>query len=214
MRTAAFFNGIRHAVVTLGILSVGAGAATAQQGSGLGETLRVHGHWIIEIYEGARLIDRVEFENELVGAEVLGRALAREATIGPWEVHVAGEHEWEGSTVTCPPFLIFHDGTCFAKTFDASTVAVPDTGDNAGAIVLQDEFVKADITSVEGGGWRLLRVGTRIGVCDPAVPPAECAARSFDTTDETPQVTARTLDTGIDVQPGQRAVVTVIVSFQ
>jgi hypothetical protein len=66
--------------------------ATAEKSSGgQHEGIKVHGHWTITIRkEDGSVASRHEFENELVNPLQLLRLLARETSMGRWEVEVGG----------------------------------------------------------------------------------------------------------------------------
>lgn len=121
-------SGLFAMVVT--ILAGSPAVAQAEDGGPTEEGIEVHGHWIIEVYEGDELVERREFKNALMpGADsVLAIVLAGEQALSRWEIdldfqNLPGSRDVRLST----------DGVY--PSIGGLTITTPNGGDNAGSIV-------------------------------------------------------------------------------
>lgn len=171
-------------------------AVNAQDhGSVPGQSIQVHGHWIIEIYDGEELVERREFENALSnGADVLiADILSGEASVGSWIVVLGNDCSvYGGSTYSCNL---------------PATATSPVDGDHAGALVLEAATTITTDGSLSDDALALHNVSTAIGTCGPGTAPENC------TETESGGFTHRVLETPIPVEPDQDVNVTVIISF-
>lgn len=173
------------------------GTSGAERGAE--EGIAIHGHWTIEVIRGGELVERREFENALTntGALFLVGTLARENTTGYWTILLLADGSGEvcsGDSAAGP--------ACRMREFDSEvTLATPDTGDNAGSLVLTGSD-----TAVRAGN--ILDVNTLVQPCDPTVAPADCATAG------TPrQLTRKVLDNSIAFANGDQINATVVLTF-
>lgn len=190
-------SGLFAIVVT--ILAGSPAMAQAEDGGPTEEGIEVHGEWIIEVYDGAQLVERREFANALTptGATRISRILASLESAGEW---------WVGVRVgICEYFEVQHYGSCYeGLDWSADDVNVPDSGDNAGKLVITKSLVPV---AGETGAFDLEGVATALGFCDNTTDPGSC------TTGTNTRLTEKTLATPITVEPGQTVNITVIISF-
>src|SRR5690348_825570 len=82
-------NGIRKWVAATLLALASLASIGAQEAGGIGQGIKVHGHWVIEVRNpDGGVVERREFENALtaVGARQLALLLARTASSGHWMV--------------------------------------------------------------------------------------------------------------------------------
>ena len=166
---------------------VGSPSLAADQDAGGGrlppDGITVHGRWTIEVLnpDGTRHA-RYEFQNALVpvGAAHLASVLAKLVTPSPWSVHLGGSNGLCGN-VQC--ILRADNGTL--------SVGAPDTGPNAGTLVLE-------------GRVTVVANGSIASVSTYQVGPDTASTR---------QITGKALPSEIAVVNGQTIRVTVILSF-
>lgn len=205
MRTQAVRAGLLAIVVTLFAVA----PAMAQEGPGTPATegIQVHGHWIIEVYEGDRLVERREFENALAegGAVQMLEVLASSETPGVWLIGLQADYEFDGTTIGCSFFDLHHNGSCYEQTEGAQTT-IPTSGDNAGKLVLQRSFVQSSEQGTTS--WTILAVASGMDSCANSTAPVDCTSNI-----NTVAVTEKTLATPVSVEQGQQVNITVIISF-
>lgn len=173
-----------------------------------GGGIKVHGHWMIEVREpDGRLVSRHEFENALTpgGATLLARVLARQFNLGVWQVRLFGFPgpctNGLGGQVECVTFQASWPGTPGAFEAKTLTLAVPDSGPNAGKLVLTGSVTAANASS-------LTTVLLAYGLCGATVATAACEAASFGSS-----FTEAALSPTVSVSAGQQVQITVVISF-
>lgn len=177
-------------------------ATKSERPGGPHEGIKVHGHWTITIRkEDGSVASRHEFENALVNPLQLLRLLAREASMGRWEVEVGGTPQPCGLT-TATAGACSLDETTGPPTFGTLQVSRPTSGPDAGALVLTGSTQARRASQVQ-------LVRTRLFVCaTPGPPSLSCSSNAFDVLTEK-DVTAL----NIAVQANQTIDVTVAISF-
>lgn len=196
------------AAALLAGLCAGTPAFAQQETDGAAaEGIRVHGHWIIEVFEGDRLVERREFENALVpeGAENLLRVMAGVETPAPWVV--GPSYDPDG---TCVPYMVNHFGTCYEGGFqpktDHATMTIPTDGANAGKLVLVQSYTYSPPDTYDP--YDITEVATAFGPCPSSVAPDDCTGGSGMS-----YVTSKQLASSITVQSGQAVKFTVVISM-
>lgn len=157
------------------------------------EGISVHGHWIIEVYDGSHLVDRREFDNALAaGGDIfLADLLSGENSIGTWFI-VVGDNICD----------LGDDGSPDLCTVVAA-VSSPDLGGDSGQLRLE-AFLTAELDG------SITSVRTKGALCSPDTAPSGCIT---DQIISSPAFTEKSLASPIDVVAGQRVSVTVIISF-
>lgn len=155
---------------------------------GADEGIQVHGRWAIEIVRNGEVVREIEFENALQadGAQLLADLLGRDRTAGTWTVSLL-------SSTGNSPCLNDSDGfqiVCQIKEDPTSesgelTVTSPNSGDNAGSLILAGSIV----AEAEG---EVINVRTLNANCDASTAPVNCTSgptstffSGVDITDET-----------------------------
>jgi hypothetical protein len=164
------------------------------------EGIKIHGHWTIVIRsEDGSVASRYEFENALINPVQLLRLLARETSMGRWEVEVGGTPQPCGLTTAGACSL---DETTGTPTFGTLQVSRPTSGPDAGALVLTGSTQARRASQIQ-------QVRTRLIVCiAPGPPSLSCSFNNIDVLTEK-DVTAL----NIAVQANQTIDVTVTISF-
>lgn len=170
--------------------------AAAQGHDSPGQSIQVHGHWIIEVYDGDELVERREFENALTSGapELISDIFSGDASVGSW-------------IILLEPFCHVSDGSVVGCGAGA-TATSPTDGDYAGALVLEAAHTISSDGSLSDPSLQIQSVRTSLYVCDATTAPGDCTDTTSNTT-----FTERTLDTAIPVEIGQDVSITVIISF-
>jgi hypothetical protein len=200
-------------VLAVAILMLGAVSANAQetqQGDEVGEGVKVHGSWLIEVRNAdGTLVSRHEFENALLadGAEVLGQLMTRQASVGAYRVFLGNATTeqrpclYSGNPVDC---IVDEPGSADPReqVFKTLTVTFAIDGPNANKTVLSG-------TATAQRDGEIDRVSTFVEVCGPGVAPATCpfSVGSF------PSFSGTNLPSPVAVSTGQSIQVTVVLSF-
>jgi hypothetical protein len=176
--------------------------ATDKSSGGQHEGIKVHGYWTITIRkEDGSVASHHEFENALVNPLQLLRLLARETSMGRWEVEVGGTPQPCGLTTTTAGACSL-DETTGTPTFGTLQVSRPTSGPDAGALVLTGSTQARRASQIQ-------QVRTRLMPClVPGPPSMSCSFNSFDVLTEK-DVTAL----NIAVQANQTIDVTVAINF-
>jgi hypothetical protein len=208
MRSKTFAGAAACAlVVLLGVVIAGAlGAFSSPSSSASGSTpgktdaIKVHGAWTIEVREHGRTVRTARFHNELTsnGAKTLVSLLSRQNSAGQWMIGLTPQ--LCGTSTAKEYCWIDESGGTIAQTHTV-VVSTPDTGDDAGKLVLKATLVATldnAITTVQ----------TSLIECPPTSAPATgCGAGSGFL------FSRRDLATAIPVVAGQQVLITVKYSF-
>ena len=192
MKTRNILTGLLAAAALIAVPSVGWAQETrpAHPERGADEGIQVHGRWTIEIVRNGEVVQEIEFENALQadGAQLLADLLGRDRTAGTWTVSLLS------STGNSPcldddggfPILCRLEEVPDAESGEL-TVTSPDSGDNAGSLILAGSIV----AEAEGD---VINVRTLNANCDASTAPANCTSgptstffSGVDITDETVQ---------------------------
>lgn len=216
--------GVRGIVIGLG-LALGlttTGAAQERPGGGMGDGIKVHGHWTIVVKnEDGTLASRNEFENHLLDPAAMALLLGRKRSVGQWHIELF-------SPLTTPPTGICAVGTQPTPSCQmlegplphpAPTVGnasylnldvdVPATGPSASKLVLAGSLkatYAGKIAFVHTGFW----------TCPPDVLPAPNACTGGEPRDFTTcaaGVDCVGIAAPIDIKAKQTVEVTVEISF-
>lgn len=178
--------------------------------SGVGgpqEGIKVHGHWTIEVRDGANaLILHREFENSIQqGALALAGILGRQNSSGFWGINlfVSSNCNNPGASATVPACTILEPIPNLSATPSRSNNLVLAVTNNGASLTLSGSIaapLPLQITSVQ----------TILSLCPATTPSTACATgvgvsgNSFTSTN---------LTTPISVQAGQIVQATVVISF-
>jgi hypothetical protein len=207
MRSKIFAGAAACAIVVLtAIVIAGAlGAFGSPVSSASGSTpakndaIKVHGAWTIEIRDRGRTVRTAQFHNELTtkGAEALVSILARQSSVGQWMIGLTPQL---CGTATAQQYCwIDESGGTVAQTHTV-VVSTPDTGDDAGKLVLKATLVATIDNSINV-------VQTSVIQCPPSTAPATpCDGSGF-------LFSRRDLAAPIPVVAGQQVLITVKYSF-
>ena len=179
-------------------------AQTAKPAGGMGEGIKVHGHWTIEVKnpDGTQ-VERHEFDNALdvPGQSLLPAFLGRRLTPGSWGIMV-----WDGlcpaeyGAEQCRIVESSSNLTASATTFPNLVLGLPPHG-HPGAVSLSGSFTAAN-------AGHITRVATTLGSCAGTWAPSTCTVGV-----PAPIFSGTVLTTPIPVQQGQIVQVTVLISF-
>jgi hypothetical protein len=189
------------AVVIAGALGAFSSPAPSASGSTPAKTdaIKVHGAWTIEIRDRGRTVRTARFHNELTtkGAETLVSILARQNSAGQWMIGLTPQL---CGTPTAQQYCwIDESGGTVAQTHTL-VLSTPDTGDDAGKLVLK-------ATLVAGIDNSITTVQTSLIQCPPSTAPATpCGGSGY-------LFSRRDLATPIPVVAGQQVLITVKYSF-
>jgi hypothetical protein len=186
----------------------------ASEGDPLGEGIRVHGHWIIDVRNpDGTLATHREFENSLQpsGAAALINSLAGQTITGTWNIQLAG------TVCSGGPCFIFENLDTNANgpnIYHGLTISTPITGPHINTLVLNAGFV-APATGI------VSTVYTNVNTCGFLVPAANCTyGSSYIVAIGTINFTYYSTDTvfsatteNIGVTGGQLVSVEVVISF-
>ena len=181
--------------------SVVAQASAPASKGGPQETIKVHGHWLIEVRNrDGNLVTRREFDNALTpnGASTLTVLLARAYYVGTWSIGVGG-------------LCIQEQGNDFPNCVPHKTLVVT-TAAGPSRLILKGNFT-ADKDSV------ISNVSTLTRLCPWSFTPEQCAAMpASDAIKLTGDFTSHDLISGSDTPPvnvlnEQIVQVTVTISF-
>lgn len=184
------------------------GAAPERSG-GLGEGIKVHGHWTIEVQNpDGTLASHTEFENAVTpdGKNILGAFLARNLTVGLWAVSLDGGpnsacfNSANNFIVPCLIVEAAYSGS--VPTYMSKTLAVVGV---PGGLVLSGTAVAAQDGQV---GSVTTRLNTCANTQAPGALTTACTNEFADTL-----FTGTTLASPIAVSTGQQIQVTVNISF-
>lgn len=171
------------------------------------EGIRVHGHWLIEIYNpDGTLVERREVENALQtpGQLILSQLLSRQNTLGRWRIGISGA---ASSVDPCDPSV--GDGTCYIVEPDEPTS--PAYFFKNLVVTNPSSTVVLSGTATAQQNGEVYQVSTTIAYCAPTeTPNSHCLADPFTTT---LLFTATTLPTRVPFATGQSINVTVTISF-
>jgi hypothetical protein len=207
MRSKKFAGAAACAIVVLlgvviaGALGVFSSPASSASGSTPAKTdaIKVHGAWTIEVREHGRTVRTARFHNELTskGAETLVSLLSRQSTAGQWMIGLTPQL---CGTAAAPAYCwIDESGGTVAQTHTL-VLSTPDTGDDAGKLVLKATLVATLDNSIT-------TVQTSLIECPPTTAPASpCGGSGF-------LFSRRDLATPIPVVAGQQVLITVKYSF-
>lgn len=178
-------TGLLTAILSLvvGLVAVTPTLAQEPDAPASAEGIQVHGHWVIEVYEGDRLIEHREFENSLAAAAdtMLSGVLAGDHSIDTWRIDL----QWESGA---------RSGSCEVSEFACTTnlsVTSPNSGESAGTLILSGS------PETPSGGGTITDVQTSFSFVG----------------DGGGRFTTKTLSQPETVQDGQTVKVTVILSF-
>ena len=178
------------------------------------EGIKVHGHWTIEVRNpDGSVVTHQEFENALqsTGGQLLAALLARQGTVGLWEVDLAGSVCTPPGPLGCQLFESNFSGIGYSVEFFPNLSVTS----SAGSLLLSGTVV-----AIQSGN--LTSVSTAVQTCPAAVAPnSGCGsvANPFSTASPVSVVTSRTLDgqngdpPPVSVSAGQTIAVTVNISF-
>ena len=159
----------------------------AAASDGPGASIRVHGHWTIEVRNpDGTLAQRREFENAYVVSAFLPRILSRSLTVGSYRVHLLGPLSPQGpcSGSTCT----------LSENAGLNPPSVPATGPNANKLMLGGNVTVTNTSSINE-----VRTENTASTAGGAIAQAT--------------LTAATLNPAVAVSPGQQLFVTVAISF-
>lgn len=116
------------ATSTIAAALVSASFAITSQGQGARESVKVHGHWTIEIRDpDGRVAVRREFENRLTGPEIMSRVLARSSAPSRYRIALTNQNvdtnEYPGNATCNGGGSGYNPSPCFIQ--EASFVVVP-----------------------------------------------------------------------------------------
>jgi hypothetical protein len=184
-------------------LQSSARAAAQQEPGSTGESIEVHGHWVIEIRNpDGSVVSRTEFENALTnqGADALARIVAGRWAVGQWRVKL------EDAAVGSGPC----NGTCFiAESVEPDVWCNTGCFKNLSVLAVNGEVVFSGYATALDDGT-VEQVGTVAAFCEMDQTQGSCLQ---EITDLEAYLTATTLPSPIAVISGQSIVVTVTFSF-
>jgi hypothetical protein len=167
----------------------------------------VQGSWSIEVRDpDGSLVERRDFDNELIGNELLAELLAGDLTAGPLAIQVLGDPQPCNDDAN-------QESTCFiyepirsvnnSHEFNTLNVSIPDSGDNEDDIVLGGNFTAGNTSDID-------QIRTRLATCEVGTAPDQCNPQVIGGLELTSKLF---LDNPISVQQGQQVNVTVVISF-
>lgn len=173
------------------------------------EGIQVHGHWIIEVYDGNQLIERREFENALesTGSATISELLAGESSVGTWLVHISNDvcaSDADGSPVVCNLVPEGDDCSYCGAPSHTLSVSTPESGEDAGKLILEGSFTADFDDAIE-------IVSTDVGPCSASTAPSDCSDINLE---NGRGFTERFLSSPISVKAGQLVNVRVEISFE
>ena len=189
--------------------------AISGPGGGPTEGITVHGHWTIEVREpDGKLVSRSEFENAFLNPRAMARIMARQISVGSWEVIL---YPASGGTKACPPtgVTVFLGGCRVVEgnsaltdsnVFKTLTLSVPTSGTNANKLVLSGTATAQQDGSV---GF----VETRFYECTPSTAPSTPCVSGATGATLLNIFTQTTLASPVNVVNGQQILATVVISF-
>ena len=177
--------------------------ASSPQGGVPQEGIKVHGHWTIEVRNADGTVAEVrDFENALdpLGAATLAKVLARNNSVGGWMINLHGNAFQTGNFAIGK---ILENGGLLAPSgegfFPTLTIAVPDTGANAGKLVLSG-------TAIAQFNGNIGMVSTQSNIRPGTEAPSSTYGGGS-------VFTATSLPAPISLLAGQQVLVTVVISF-
>lgn len=178
--------------------------------SGDQQSIEVHGHWLIEIYNPDGSLDRVvEFENALVvdGGIMLAMLLDRGRTFGGWAMELQASEGFynlceDVGTGDREPCVLCENGVTWPDETHGTNVTVTR---NSGQLTISGSL----IPTITGDIWR---VSTLVKGCLETISPTACKTDGTATTTAT-VFTSHTFGVGEVVQAGQQVQVTVTLTF-
>lgn len=184
-------------------------AAASKPAGGMGEGIQVHGHWTIEVRNpDGKLVTHREFENALVGGQVLTTFLGRTATVGIWRIVVNGApapcltYKPDGSLAGPAPCIIAEVGSGSGNFFlplSVSTAVPP----NNQALLLTGTFTAGQASLLDS-------FGTEQQPCPPTISPAISLIACLTSS---PQTITSASVSPVQVVAGQIVTVTAKLSF-
>lgn len=184
-------------------------AEEKSSGDGKHEGIKVHGHWTIEVRNpDGTLVSHREFENSLLPSAALASILARQNSVGLWEVglNVGGTPPQTNNCLAIPCLNIAEPGYFFGSS--SNNLSVTASGNSL--------VLSGTITADQSG--TISEVQT-VGIGCPATvaPSAPCPAGTSTFNNGTPTgaftFTQANLSQGIPVSAGQIIAFTVNISF-
>jgi hypothetical protein len=223
MRSLTGWNAVTAGllVALMAAWTIGTFGRDARSGGPLGDSIEVHGHWVVEVLSPVgELLSRTEFDNALTpeGGTELALLLAGDVTSGAttgqtglltddsvpytWAIAPILATDEASRSVQCDVGWQGFQGTCYEESLEfplpkhVATVEVPTEGPDAGSVVLHSTQ-----TAPSGDAW-VTGVGTVLGTGqdDPAAPEG---------------FTTHYFPSGEDiaVTGGQQLQITVVISF-
>jgi hypothetical protein len=179
---------------------------------GMGEGIKVHGHWTIEVREpDGTLVSHGEFENALApdsgigsGAQFLSSVLARAVSVGSWSVGVYTHERCGVELFYC--YLSELYGPQPGPGFGALAVSAPTSGTDAHKFVLIGNVVPA-------GDVTVYAVNTSPIMCASTVAPASGCNTSGTSTNFTFYSPGGPGGTIATASAGQIISIKIVISF-
>jgi hypothetical protein len=175
------------------------------QQSGQHESIKVHGHWTIEVRSPVgELVTHREFENALdsFGGRLLAQYLARTVTVGQWNV----------ALIAAPTtFYIDEPGPAASAPNPGTVIGVLTVSVSPnGTLVLSGSGTAPISTTITS-------VFSQPSACAPAIAPSMCNVASGNESGASlgtlPYLTSATLASPVSVIAGQTIAVTVNITF-